>query len=383
MKRKSRVVTLGVACFFCAITALGVVPFATGGAGILSNNYAGLNNTTGATAASNAAAPAARAQSADSAQNLTLNLDPATDETIYTTDNGIEIKSHNVSATGTATSIQYFTLGAYNGTPVNWLIVGASSVGLHTDSTPAGTAVKTDSSKQTLVTGVVSSSLLENQILCVSEYAFNQETYTPNFVAHGNTNVTNLSSYNANYSISSDQATDYYSSFTEFPNDVLTKSLNLGTTLGLNGLYGGDIVKNTTFSSNYVFSLSSSHYTTFVGATNYKIPYLFTATSTATNVYSANMTHTKSVLSSITEKTYPEGTTLMGPAPPVGQGSVRAELNNLILSTGVSGKVTTANLTATCSKVLGDRPNYYFTTYYSATNYSNTLAYRPAFIMQL
>ena len=312
-----------------------------------------------------------------------LNLNPQTDETIFTTESGIEIKSHNLSATGSATSIQYFTLGSYNGTPVNWLIVGVSNNGIHPDSTDAGEAILAANANGKIVTGTISSSLSSNQILCVSQYAFNQETYTPNFVAHGNTNVTNISAYNANYSISSDQATDYYSSFTEFPNDVLTKSLNLGTTLGLNGLYGGDIVKNTTFSSNYVFSLSSSHYTTFVGATNYKIPYLFTATSTATNVYSANMTHTKSVLSSITEKTYPEGTIMMGPAPPVGQGSVRAELNNLILSTGVSGKVTTANLTATCSKVLGDRPNYYFTTYYSATNYSNTLAYRPAFVMQL
>ncbi|MBO5309767.1 MAG: hypothetical protein J6A98_01005, partial [Clostridia bacterium] len=77
----------------------------------------------GATSASNSGDPAALAQSPDRA----LKLNPQTDETIFTTETGIEIKSHNLSASGAESSIQYFTLGAYNGTPVNWLIVGTSN----------------------------------------------------------------------------------------------------------------------------------------------------------------------------------------------------------------------------------------------------------------
>ncbi|MBR2433335.1 MAG: hypothetical protein IKB21_01860, partial [Clostridia bacterium] len=148
-------------------------------AGVLCGTLIGPMNSTsattsGATSASNSGDPAALAQSPDRA----LKLNPQTDETIFTTETGIEIKSHNLSASGSESSIQYFTLGAYNGTPVNWLIVGTSNQ-MAENSTDAGALINAAAGNGKLVTGATSSDLQPNQILCISEYAFNQATYKP------------------------------------------------------------------------------------------------------------------------------------------------------------------------------------------------------------
>ncbi|MBR2052910.1 MAG: hypothetical protein IJ959_02005, partial [Clostridia bacterium] len=67
--KKSRVFTLGVACFFCAITAIGFVPFTPTG---------------GATASSNSANLAGAAQVGDSAPAQGLITPQEDDPVIYT-----------------------------------------------------------------------------------------------------------------------------------------------------------------------------------------------------------------------------------------------------------------------------------------------------------
>lgn len=92
----------------------------------------------GATSASNAGDLAALAQSADRAQEKALHdagvlsggdlgLDPENDPVVWVTDNGFEIKSHNVAVssgttTVSSTSWKYVTLGSYN-----WIIIGYST----------------------------------------------------------------------------------------------------------------------------------------------------------------------------------------------------------------------------------------------------------------
>ncbi|MBO5310007.1 MAG: hypothetical protein J6A98_02240 [Clostridia bacterium] len=123
--KKSRVFTLGVACFFCAITALGFVPF---------------TSTGGATSASNSGDLAALTQSADSAPAQGLITPHEDDPVLFTTENGIEIKIGNTvgiinrdlpmsSGWGNPNSnlkkFMYFTTYD-NGTPYYWTIIGQS-----------------------------------------------------------------------------------------------------------------------------------------------------------------------------------------------------------------------------------------------------------------
>ncbi|MBR2433746.1 MAG: hypothetical protein IKB21_04015, partial [Clostridia bacterium] len=103
----------------------------------------------------------------------TLELDPENDPVIFTTDYGLEIKLHdagvpsislkgsNGSTTVSSTSWNYISAGGYN-----WIIIGSystssytistltgtqySTIGSLADSTPAGTAVKGDVSKQVI-----------------------------------------------------------------------------------------------------------------------------------------------------------------------------------------------------------------------------------------
>ena len=318
-----------------------------------------------------------------------VKLTPETDPTVFTTDDGLEIKSHTVSATGSESTIQYFTLGSYNGTPVNWLIVGVSSSSISTNSSPAGTAIKNDTEKQKLVTGAISSDLLENQILCISEYALNQEDYNPNFVAKASYRF-NFNSSNAStnsYKATTDQWTDYYQSYTAL--NVALNTASLGTTLGLNEYYGngsGRIVTNNAFAENFIFSLNSSLYTTFVGSENYKVPYLFTETSTPTNIYTSN------TLVSGTVTSYFSYSTQSGSYKATGSGAAYAYIAYIISSNGsVLADTTLANFSASVSNnnvaydYYDGNMNYYnFTTSYSVTNHSiSAIAYRPAFVWQL
>ena len=58
-----------------------------------------------------------------------LGLDPENDPVIYTTESGLEIKFGGLSASstmssGALTGYPYFTMGTYNNTAVNWIIIG-------------------------------------------------------------------------------------------------------------------------------------------------------------------------------------------------------------------------------------------------------------------
>ena len=87
--KTSRVFALGVACFFCAITAIGFVPFTpTGGA-------------TASSCAGTGSAPAA-AQLADSAPAQGLITPQEDDPVLFTTDYGLDIKWGNSLISGTA-----------------------------------------------------------------------------------------------------------------------------------------------------------------------------------------------------------------------------------------------------------------------------------------
>ena len=311
-------------------------------------------------------------------ENGHLNLSPETDKVVYTTETGIEIKSHNLSASGAESSIQYFTLGAYNGTPVNWLIVGTSNQ-MAENATDAGALINAAAGNGKLVTGATSSDLLENQILCISEYAFEQETYNPNFVARGSfVNSFYYQGVLRYFTETTDSWTDYYANYTTPAEE--TTSLLLGTTLGIKGYYGngsGKIVTNSTFSNNYVFSLTTSYYTTFVSVTKYHVPYLFSERNQSTNLYVHDMK-----FSGLVSSRFDYG----GQVSEVcGTGRASAYID-VISSAGITERFHIADFVAkgtSTDRYPGDYRLYLYRTDYSVTNYSISLAYRPAFVMQL
>ena len=308
-----------------------------------------------------------------------MNFDPETDETIFTTENGTEIKQHNVVASGVYTKLPYFSMGSYNGSAVNWIILAASSAGIGVDGTPAGTAIKNDNGKQVHM-GYVNSSLASNQILCISQYAFNSTTLTLTAPAHADYSVgcgvaaQNLSAYAA----AADQISDYVSSGPTLSINVASSYLSLGTTLGLNGQYGKKIVQNTAFNSNYVFGLTTSQYTSFVSSTSYKVPYSFTATSTAVNLIAANSgTLTNTVTSTFT---YVDD----GWYYPSGAGAANTKISYI----NSSGSVATHTIaTYSASMTRESRCGYNGTTAYgmkaSYARTFNTLNayYRPAIVV--
>ena len=53
-----------------------------------------------------------------------FNLNPETDPVVYTTASGLEIKCSNALTNTNLASYTYFTMGSYDGTPVNWVIIG-------------------------------------------------------------------------------------------------------------------------------------------------------------------------------------------------------------------------------------------------------------------
>ena len=319
-----------------------------------------------------------------------LGLDPENDPVIYTTESGLELKSHYISNATPVSKVQYFTLGSYNGTPVNWLIVGITDSGFY-DNTPAGNAVVGDLAKQQVATGALSSNLTHNQILCISEYAFNQSSYTPNFVAKPVYTYTCTSWGTWNYPQTTNEWTDYVSSYTE--PSVAASSLSLGTTLGINSYYGsgsGKIVKNSNFSSNYVFSLSSTDYTTFVIPTQHKVPYLFTATTTTANIWLGNTTMSGAVSSTFSAV---ETSNYDYQVNTSSRGNATAFLVNFASTSGEI--VTTANPTLGTFTAVPTRLSSYFrdsdgdysynynSTYSVTSNSSISMAYRPAFVMQI
>ena len=362
-------------------------------------------STTGATSASNSANLAGAAQSPSRApmpqENLVaggeaLELNPQIDETIFTTESGFEIKSHSVAGQTVANSkVQYFTLRSYNGTPLNWIIL-ATSTTMAENSTPAGKAINADTSKQ-MLSMMTTSSLSANQMLCISQYAFNQATMTANGTARTKISKTGTQIVDEGFSAATgttyiDQRSDYYAtqpSLTISASNLATNCLNLGTTFGINGLYGSKIVKNTSFNSNYIFNMTTSQYATYVPS-SCKIPYLVSATSTKTNLFtpdSATMTDSVSKTDVVINSTggYDDYRSWSG------SGTTTSKVSYV----NSSGNAATIN-THSCSVAVTNgsyvRTSKYgqYSVYLAGINFTYTLttnnltaAYRPAMVVDL
>ena len=390
--KKSRVFTLGVACFFCAITALGVIPFC------------GINNgvQAGATASSNSANLAGAAQLGASAPSQAIQLAPQTDETIFTTESGFEIKSHNVAGQTLANSkVQYFTLGSYNGTPINWIILAASPTMVE-NTTPAGKAINADSSKQTL-SMMTDSKLSANQMLVISEKVFENAGYSFSVTAKATTSL-NIMSYNSSYYSSDciatgnllaklllDEHTDYHTSGSDNPS--LQSSVNTfapGPNLGLETFLGNKIVQNSGFSSNYVFSLTSSQFQS----------YLSTSLWLAKNIIGENKAYLLADITGTTSYTTSSTRDSGGSywdyyGRPKGSGTATVQIKSIDVTGALTG-VTAATISGTVTNDtgitdrigIGGNGNYYCNAgkgTYSLKEYStlSTKFFRPAMVVDL
>ena len=81
-----------------------------------------------------------------------LGLDSENDPVVYTTEGGIEIKfGGSKFNSGNLSGYTYFTMGTYNATPVNWVIIGRGLGFNFESSTPAGTSLVNDRDKQDTV----------------------------------------------------------------------------------------------------------------------------------------------------------------------------------------------------------------------------------------
>ena len=119
--KKPRVFTLGVACFFCAVIGLGVVPITSGGGGVLGDNHAGLSASAGTLT------PQEKLLAG------TLELDPENDPVVYTTDYGLDIRWHMAGLPNNPNDIasvpggqKLETYAYFTHADVNWVIIGCS-----------------------------------------------------------------------------------------------------------------------------------------------------------------------------------------------------------------------------------------------------------------
>ena len=246
---------------------------------------------------------------------------------------------------------------------MNWLIVGASNQ-MAENSTDAGALINAAAGNGKLVTGATSSDLLENQILCISEYAFNQESYKPfSLKAKWTTWI------RSNEAIG-DQLSDYGSTSSI---DVASNSSMLGETLALDEFYGnhGDkIVVNAKFSENFIFSLSALQYSTFLGNTNYQIPYLFDNNMNAIGLF------TSDILTLKINGYYSFSLSGLSTLKVSGSASASVGYTHISAAGDTNNWITTISLPYTADKSIVT-----FTPTGSTPTFS--LAYRPAFVMQL
>ena len=252
---KSRVLTLGLACFFTAVTACSTLA-ATSGGGAL---YSHLNDVSHASSPYSQEGPQEVQNNANNAQNGALNLDPKTDETIYTTESGIEIKSHNVTGQTVGNSqVQYFSLGSYNGTPVNWIILASGSK-LVESITPAGIAINADTS-QAKCSFLVEDKLLFRELLVISEKVFEISSYQleVNILAETRSNAPGSYFYGNGHEVAPslgvallDTKDDFV---TDTKNTALIRAVNefiTGDSLGLSFLLDTQIIVNSNFGDTY------------------------------------------------------------------------------------------------------------------------------------
>ena len=220
--KKSRVLTLGLACFFAAVTAFSTLAATSAGGGAF---YSHLNDVSRNETASSQNFSQTDEKSAHDAAILSgegLGLDPENDPVVYTTDWGLDIKFHadwGTFGTSAATGVSgytYFTMGSYGGTNINWVIIGyrditwwnsssLDNVQIPTwikmtnrdyvnyynsnikDSTPAGSAITSDSSKQYVrdygyyffsTNAKQSNEIPSGCVLCFAEKSITRSTFT-------------------------------------------------------------------------------------------------------------------------------------------------------------------------------------------------------------
>ncbi|MBR3790609.1 MAG: hypothetical protein IKK20_02265 [Clostridia bacterium] len=207
--------------------------------------YSHLNDASHASTPHSQGGVHATQNSANNGANLTpqeqllagtgLGLDPKNDPVVFTTDYGLEIKSHNAdgvpdisnvdtnqdaSITVSSTSWNYISAGGYN-----WIIIGSYSESSHTistltvpqyqaiggsslaDGTPAGTAVKDEDSKQVIKINDVTVPAFLNAktgyngeipfgcVLCLCEENITTTTFNPSTSSGNNYSGSDLEDY--------------------------------------------------------------------------------------------------------------------------------------------------------------------------------------------
>ena len=168
-----------------------------------------------------------------------LGLDPENDPIVATTDWGLDIKVHNAgeyqgagylvtnpSTTGNLSSgalsgYAYITMGSYNNTALNWVIIGystnvATGIGVIKatnlnipDTTDAGNALKSASSKGTLIStqyllnaytnAVGTTEIPGGCVLCIAEKSITTSTFTTLTDASTVTNFFQSANYAGSY----------------------------------------------------------------------------------------------------------------------------------------------------------------------------------------
>lgn len=331
--------------------------------------------------------------SAKSFESQVLNLNPKTDQTIFTTAGGLEIKTHKVAG-GDEPVIQYFTLGAYEGTPINWLIIGASpSI---SDGSGVGNLINGEGEKQKFSFPTMTA-LGANQLLVISANGLKQATlsitpkgsvtgslpsghYQGSGWAYGTDGGANATYYGG---LLVDQATDYYSSYT--PVDVVaeTDALLTNNSLGLANYLGTGIVNNATFTSSaYAVSLTKAQLETYLTANS--LP----ATNLAGQKCSYWCSDTAGTVTKSTSYTANSGSTT-NRRYPTGSGTfyVKSYVDNngTLTDIKITGSVGSASSSSMCHGQSG-----YFTVYvhhptcsYKLVNGSTTNSFyiRPAMVV--
>ena len=170
-----------------------------------------------------------------------FGLDPANDPVIYTTSNGIEIKSSNAITNPNLENYLYLTLGTYNNYAINWLIVGMPRhVG--DTNTPAGAAIYAEIAKNYYHTQAISgttgvcydSSLSDNNYRIISECTL------------GTTAAVTVSNSGTTLIYRADEGGNVYASYTPM-NTTLT---NYKTSLGLPTAVGNSLHYLTSTQAN-------------------------------------------------------------------------------------------------------------------------------------
>ncbi|MFQ6749455.1 MAG: hypothetical protein ACLRFR_01265, partial [Clostridia bacterium] len=150
--KKSRVFTLGLACFLSAVTAFSALAPTSGGGALLRNLSDNSAHSEASQAGQIATENSAETLSAEVQAKAELDakilaggglgLDPENDPIIATTDWGLDIKFHNDWGTfgtsansGGVAGYVYFTMGKYDNQDVNWVIIGQSTVISYYDGT--------------------------------------------------------------------------------------------------------------------------------------------------------------------------------------------------------------------------------------------------------